>query len=45
MKSSVLTIRHTSVAFGELVVSVLTLVVINAVILAPAARMVSNILG
>ena len=45
MKSSVLAIRQTGVAFGELVVSLLTLLVINIVVLAPAAWMASNILG
>lgn len=45
MKSSVLAIRQTSVAFGELVVSLLTLLVINIVVLAPAAWMASNILS
>jgi len=45
MKSSVLAIKQTSVAFGEFVVSLLTLLVINVIILAPAAWMVTNILG
>ena len=45
MKSSVLAIKQTGAAFGELVVSLLTLVVINAIILAPAASMVNNILS
>ncbi|MCH7787160.1 MAG: hypothetical protein IIC22_06595 [Chloroflexi bacterium] len=45
MKSSVLAIRQTGVAFGELVVSLLTLLVINIVVLAPAAWMASNILS
>lgn len=43
MKSSVLAIKQTGVAFGELVVSLLTLVVINAIILAPAASMVKKV--
>ena len=45
MKSSVLAIRQTGVAFGELVVSLLTMLVINAIILAPAAWTVNNILS
>ena len=45
MKSSVLAIKQTGVAFGEFAVSLLTLLVINVIILAPAAWMVTNILG
>ena len=36
MKASVATIKNTSVSFGEYVMTVLTLMVINAIVIVPA---------
>ena len=40
MKASVVTFKNTSVNFGEYAMSVLTLMVINAIVLVPAALII-----
>lgn len=44
MKASVATVKTTSINFGEYVVSVLTLIVINAIVIVPAALIIREFL-